>query len=183
MPSSHILRRVAAPLRALPRGARVFLVLAVGSLIILTMFTHVPVDDRFRGEVWGDLEAHGTIEQVKRYREYYVNNHNVDPAREKPAEFTIDLSGVGVMVLHDRPEFDGPTVNTSVGSASGVVNVTIGQGHLACPVWDAEVLTIYSEYRGQAYDEGLFSDPEYEIHTRVAEATVTGELRAGRGGP
>lgn len=177
MPSSHILRRVAAQLWALPRGARVALVLTAGSLLILTVFTHVPVDEQFQGEVWGDLEAHGTIERFDRYDQFDIYDHNVDPTREEPAEFTITITGVGFMVLQNRAEFEGPTTNTSVGSASGVVNVTIGQGHVACRVWDAEVLTRYSEYRGQAYDEGPFSDPEYEIFTTVAEATVTGELR------
>jgi len=172
-----MLQRVIAPLRALPRRARVVLALTAGSLLVLTIFTHVPVDEQFRGEVWGDLEAHGTIERVDRYDQFDIFNHNVDPTREEPEEFTITLTGVTFMVLQNRAEFGGATTNTSVGSASGVVNVTIGQGHVACRVWDAEVLTRYSEYRGQAYEEGPFSDPEYDIFTTVAAATVTGELR------
>jgi hypothetical protein len=169
--------RFVARLRGAPRWTIVLLVLTVGSLLIVDLTVQTPERSSLRGEVWGVLEATGTIEERDTFGQFYVSHHNVAPHGEDLDDIKIILTGVTGLVLQDRPEWNGSQVNTTVDVVSGTVEVTIGEGHVAGLLWEVNSVRSYSEFRGEPIPSGNFlDDPEYEIHTTVSESHIRGTL-------
>lgn len=151
--------------------------LTVGSLLIIALSLQTPERSNLYGEVWGDLEATGTIEERQSYDQFHISHLNVAPHGEDRDDISITITGVTGLVLHDLPEWNGSTVNTTIDVESGIVEVSIEEGHVACLIRDVDRVRSYSEFRGEAIPTGYFmDDPEYDIHTTISMSQASGRL-------
>ncbi|UCC93297.1 MAG: hypothetical protein JSW25_01085 [Thermoplasmata archaeon] len=163
----------------LSKPKKALAVLMMGTVVIFAISDYQPDDGWFYGEVWGDLEATGRITQEYEYDRLYVYHYNVPPQGQTRREMEVTVTGVEGILISNLPDWNGSWVNETVDVGSETVTIRIDEGHFTCHIRDVTMVYRYSEYRGQAFPNGGFNDPDYEVFISTSDVEATGYFKPG----
>ncbi len=156
-------------LKGLSERTKVLLLVSVIIIISVLLTTNLgrSGQDIYRGEVWGDLEIDGEIEQHGTVDQTYMSASTYS-ARGEHGKMQMTVSNVHSVTIYTLPEQGGTRTYRSYEVKGGSFTVETIGGSIEAVLTNASITYRYTELSGHADSNGIWNDPDYEVVETLA---------------